>query len=692
LVLFAAVILLVAGAAVLITWQPGTTQVEPGEIARETYKAPETTTYISEIRTEELRRQARASVGNIVKQYDESILPRQRDALATFLSSADGLRADTAPIDSREAAILSLLNTLDTAEAQLMLQMSESGWESVKAEVTRLVDIMLANRIEGDQLTEVIDGLPSRVSSLLTTQQQRLAVGIAEGFITPNVFIDEQATEVKRQAAADAVTPVVVSVQAGQALVRDGDVVSAEDVEALEMLGLTKERVDWQARFATLGIIGVLTVILTAYLHLFSREGWQDRYLMLMLIVVLFPMLVARVALPNDDLQYMLPIAAASMLLALLVGLQFAAVFSGLLAILVSLVANLDLGIFTIYLAAGLVGALLVWRADRTITFVGAGAGVTLVSFALAVFFSARQDDLTGVRTVTLLAESAVAGTLSASITFLSFGVLGSMFGIVTHLQLQELAHPRQPLLGDLAREAPGTYHHSIVVSNLAESAADSVKADPLFTRVAVLYHDIGKLKNPLYFAENQAGGINIHDGLDPIVSSRIIIDHVRDGVEMAKKGRLPQRIIDVIAQHHGTTRTEYFYRKALDADPMIAPELFSYPGPKPQTKEAAIIMLADSVEASTRAAAQGGILFGGNTEADKTVQLRGMVHQIIQEKIDAGQLDECDLTYRDIHRIEDAFVPILEGMYHPRVVYPSRQTPETEPALVEPISPVTTG
>jgi putative nucleotidyltransferase with HDIG domain len=240
-------------------------------------------------------------------------------------------------------------------------------------------------------------------------------------------------------------------------------------------------------------------------------------------------------------------------------------------------------------------------------------------------------------------------------------------------LQLFELAHPNQPLLYRLAREAPGTYHHSIVVSNLAESGVEIVGGDPLFARVAVLYHDIGKIVRPTFFIENQANLENPHDLLDSRVSARVIIDHVTDGVRLARKARLPQPMIDVIQQHHGTSLIRYFYVKSVEAGEDVTEEEFRYPGPKPQTKEAGVVMLADSIEAAVRAAAVGGRLASEKGEArEGSETLTGIVDRIIAERLDDGQLNECDLTLREIELIRRTFVQILEGIYHPRVEYPS--------------------
>ena len=253
------------------------------------------------------------------------------------------------------------------------------------------------------------------------------------------------------------------------------------------------------------------------------------------------------------------------------------------------------------------------------------------------------------------------------------------MFGILTVFQLLELANPSQPLLRRLLVETPGTYHHSLMVGNLAERAAEAIGADPLVTRVAAYYHDVGKLANPLAFIENQAGGDNIHDQLDPEVSAQILKQHVVDGIDLAYKAHLPKALIAFIPQHHGTAIMSYFYARARaravggataravgrDA---VDERTFRHVGPKPQSREAALIMLADGVEASVRSLAS-------RDEA----AIRAMVSRIIEERIGDGQFDECDLTLRDIERIREAFVGQLLGMYHQRVAYPQNKVVELE-------------
>jgi cyclic-di-AMP phosphodiesterase PgpH len=366
------------------------------------------------------------------------------------------------------------------------------------------------------------------------------------------------------------------------------------------------------------------------------------------------------------------------------------------LALTLGLVGDRSLEVVTLYCAMSIGGALVMWRADRSARFITAGLLVAVIGFVVSVTFRLISQNLDWPTLGTLAGLSLANGFLSAGLTFVAFSLLGSLFGITTVLQLLELAHPNQPLLRRLAREAPGTYHHSIVVSSLAENAAELVGADPLFTRVAVYYHDIGKVLRPYFFVENQVNTENVHDELDPRTSAQIILGHVTDGVALARRYRLPRRIIDVIEQHHGTTLVRYFYHRAMERGENVDASAFSYAGPRPQTKEAGIIMLADSVEATVRAQYQSGKLLAEGPEVpgddvgypvkpnDKIGQV---VDRIINERVVEGQLDDCELTLRDLREIRAAFTAVLSNIYHPRVDYPTmpRATPAPAAATRRP-------
>jgi hypothetical protein len=262
-----------------------------------------------------------------------------------------------------------------------------------------------------------------------------------------------------------------------------------------------------------------------------------------------------------------------------------------------------------------------------------------------------------------LVAAGVLNGIFSASLSLVGFFLAGTLLGITTSLQLLDLARPTQPLLHQLLLRAPGTYHHSLMVSNLAEQAAERIGADALLTRVGAYYHDVGKIVRPYFFVENQIDGMNVQDRLDPRTSAQLIISHVKDGLDLAKKYRLPRDVRAFIPEHQGTGLIKYFYHQALEqaADPVAVDDAnFRYPGPKPQSKETAIVMLADSCEAAVRAAHPNSV-----EEIDK------IVRRVIADKLAAGELDQCDLTTRDLHQVRAAFIEMLHGMFHPRIQYP---------------------
>jgi putative nucleotidyltransferase with HDIG domain len=370
------------------------------------------------------------------------------------------------------------------------------------------------------------------------------------------------------------------------------------------------------------------------------------------------------------------------MLLAILLDAGVAMVVLAMLALLGGAVNGNEVELMAYILFGGLTGIIAIRRGDRFQVFVQAGLAVAIANvLVVAAYGFLGSHDARGV--IELMGASLLSAAGSAVAAVGSFAVLGSVFGILTVFQLLELANPSQPLLRRLLVETPGTYHHSLMVGNLAERAAEAIGADPLLTRVAAYYHDIGKLANPLAFIENQSGE-NIHDELDPETSAQILKQHVVDGIDIAYKAKLPKSLIAFIPQHHGTAIMSYFYARArgLAAEPYGGPltaegaraaatvddRKFRHAGPKPQSREAALIMLADGVEASVRSLAS----------RDEPA-IRAMVARIIDERMNDGQFDECDLTLRDIEKIKEAFVQQLLGMYHQRIAYPQNKVVEIE-------------
>jgi putative nucleotidyltransferase with HDIG domain len=431
---------------------------------------------------------------------------------------------------------------------------------------------------------------------------------------------------------------------------------------------------------------------LALYLYLFQPQGVSDlgRLAMVALLVILW-VLAAKVflslTLPDNDrlfLGYMLPVAAAPMLVATLLDGSLALAVALIVVVLATFAGfyNQDLPevdatsplsafpMATVFIFGGLTGIYAIFRAERMQRYLVAGGMVALVSFSLLLAFWLVDSDRRGQDVPLMLLATGIGGILSAVVTVGASVVLGLLFGISTRVQLMELAQLSHPLLRRLQEEAPGTFHHSVVVGNLAERAADLVKADSLLVRVGCYFHDIGKVAQPEYYIENQLTGDNPHDRMTPQASATVVSHHVRAGLELARKHRLPALVRAFVGEHHGTRLVTYFYRKASAQDPTADPEKFRYPGPRPRSKETAIVMLADSVEAVVR-----------SSRDRSTERIDALVDGVVAERVTEGQLDQCDLTLRDLRVIAESFKATLHGIYHPRIEYPAPTAAEARAA-----------
>jgi putative nucleotidyltransferase with HDIG domain len=326
--------------------------------------------------------------------------------------------------------------------------------------------------------------------------------------------------------------------------------------------------------------------------------------------------------------------------------------------------ANGSLEIATYITAGGLVAILTLNRAEHLNTFFWAGLYVTLANLLVLFTFRLPEGGLDPVGLVQLLGAAIINGVLSASLTLIGLFLMGNMFDVTTSVQLLELARPTHPLLNDLLHKAPGTYHHTLMVSNLAEQAAERIGANSLLTRIGAYYHDVGKTVRPYMFVENQIEGANVHDQFEPRTSAEIIISHVTEGVKLAKKYHLPSRVRAFIPEHHGTMRVSFLYQKAVaqsaNGATGVDESAFRYPGPRPQSKETALLMLADGCEAAVRA-----------NRPESPDQLDEIIRKVIADRIAWNQLDECPLTLAELEKVRASFVATLQGVYHPRLRYP---------------------
>jgi putative nucleotidyltransferase with HDIG domain len=687
----AAVILVIVMSAILsVDLLPqGALQVQAGDLAPRDVIAPRTLDYESTVRTDAARLAARNAVPF---QYDYgsdkaiAIATDQATAFTDRVQVVDSTFLADVPKADRERLLKSAIKDppLSDDAVDTLLGLDAARWTAVRREASRILQATLTTELRDTDVAQTRANLAGRMAGGLDEQERMLAAELISPLIVANSSFSQDLTDQARAAAAAAVQPVTVSVRQGQVVVRTGDQLTPADIETITALGLGEATTD-VATLAGWFLLSVLAVgMLLAWIWRFRPALWhRDNVLVLIGLLLVGATLALKLTAGRAILQFFVPTAAIGMLLAILLDASVATMVMAIIAIVGGAVNGASLEFASYTFLGGMAGIVAVRKGDRLQVFVQAAIAVFVVNALVVTVFSLLGTrDIRAILELWFASAASAAGSSVAAIG--TFAVLGSVFGILTVFQLLELANPSQPLLRRLLVETPGTYHHSLMVGNLAERAAEAIGADPLVTRVAAYHHDVGKLANPLAFIENQAGGENVHDSLEPEVSAQILKQHVADGIDIAYRAKLPKALIAFIPQHHGTAIMGYFYARAREraAEPYgglataegkkaaaaVDERRFRHAGPKPQTREAALIMLADGVEASVR-----------SLSARDEPTIRAMVTRIIEERISDGQFDECDLTLRDIEQIKNAFVEQLLGMYHTRIEYPQNTIVEIE-------------
>ncbi|MCR4962935.1 MAG: HDIG domain-containing protein [Firmicutes bacterium] len=644
-----------------------------GEIAGEdVYYQGAVATYTSEIRTEEARTIAAAKVEQIFN-VDPQAANDLSDTVDQYFQDIQNAQTEEDGL-SRLAAALPGSYEDGTLQAILLLPAKDlTAMEDLLQGVLRDVYDQGITEEEIPQAREKIAA--AIASSTVTGQKELFLKSLAEGLDLPaNKEYDALATAQAVEEAMDEISAVQVTVQPGEKLVSRGSMVTDDQVEALQALGLYRES-SLPSPYAGILLLSVVCcILLYYYLKLFQPQIFRDpKRITLFAVVLATTLLLCKiislitVESGSDFRQligYMLPAGAATMLVSVLLSRDAAIFTTVLFAVFTGVITNGNFSCVLVTVASGLTAAYCTSRMNQRSQFVVANVYIVAANAAVILSYGLIQNyDLPyiGLGMIFGLANSLLC-------TILAMGVLPfleSGFGVTTSLRLLELSNSNNPLLKRLMMEAPGTYNHSILVGNLAEAAADAIEADPLLVRVASYYHDIGKLRRPYFFIENQHPGENPHDKLQPAVSAMIITSHVTEGSQMLRQEKFPQEIIDLVEQHHGTGFLGFFYHKALEQaenKENIKKDDFRYQGPKPQTREAGLVLLADSVQAAVQS------LEG----VPSREQMAQVVEDIIKGKIDDGQLQQCPLTFRDLQLVSQSFLTVLGGMYHQRIAYPT--------------------
>jgi hypothetical protein len=507
-----------------------------------------------------------------------------------------------------------------------------------------------------------------------------LIVDFCQQLIQPNITLNRSETEARKQNAAEAVKPIFYKIKAGEMLLREGERVTEVQLLKLKTLRQQNRQESQYLRIAGMLMVIMILLIVIFFLHT-TRRGYrifktnkEMLFIAVILIVffflpdasrILFASLTQNTLLSVSEsaVFFGVPLAAGTMTVCLFMGFEVAVCFAVIISVCTAFIFQNRLEVFLYFFPSSLMAVHWVRNCRERKVFIKSGFQIGLLNIALATAISAFMGDMPGLDILGIWVLAFMGGMAAGIIAAGIVPLLEMSFNYTTDITLLELANLERPILRELMMQAPGTYHHSVLVGSMVEAAAAEIGANPLLAKVCGYYHDIGKIKKPLYFIENQSRE-NRHDKLAPSMSSLILISHVKEGVEIAKKHKLGPDIIDAIRQHHGTSLIKYFYEKArkLKGDDAVKIEDFRYPGPRPQTREIALVMLADVVEAASR-----------TLENPTPARIQGLVQSLINKIFSDEQLDNCQLTLNDLNNIAKCFNKILNGIHHHRIEYPEK-------------------
>lgn len=668
-----------------LTRESDTFTLQVGDVAPQDILAPYALTFESDVLTQRAQQQAEDAVPDYYDPPNVGVARTQLDRLTAALDFIDAVRADV--YSTREQQIADLRELADIRlseeEAAILLDLPQSRWEDIQSEMQSVLQEVMQNEIRPNQLEDVRRRVPTQVDVRMTESQTAIVSSFVRAFIAPNTTINTETTAAARQAARDAIEPISRTFAAGETIINRGELVTATDHEALEAFGLLRPPDRWLEIAINSLLILVLGSLITIYAFRMHRDqvGIPRTALALSLLFILNSIGMQLMIPGHTVLPYLFPAASLPLLLSVLfspgIGIMSALVTGALAGYLAP--RGLELALYVGL--SGTMASLIIGRAERFSTFLWTGLSAGIAAAVVVVIFRFPDPATDILGKSSLLAAAMGSGMFSA---FLGLGLTvltGTALGITTNLQLIELSRPDHPLLQLILQNSPGTYQHSLQVANLAEQAARAIDANPLLTRVGALYHDAGKAMRPQFFIENQVAGQNAHDKLDPETSADVILSHVRDGLDLARKYRLPPSIRAFITEHHGTMQTRYQMQQAIDAAGgsarSIDPKDFTYMGPMPQSRETAILMLADGVEAKARA-----------DSPENEEEIDQLVRWVIEDRLDSGQLARTELTLKDLDDIRAAFVKTLMNIYHPRIRYPSPkpEAPETKKSDSSPL------
>ena len=646
---------------------------EIGDVSSQDIQAPQTLSFVSDVLTEQARKEAELNISPIYLPADPGITRRQIENLRNAINFINLVRDDAYATRQQKMDDLSRISNINLHEelAEKILDLSQNRWEETQLEALVVLEQAMRSTIRDNQVLETRRAVPTLIDFNLPENQAMIIEELVKPFITATSLYSEEQTQRAREEAKNSVTEITRKIMAGEAIVSRGQIITPLIREALEEYGLIQTRKTGASSFAAIALVALSAVITIFYFKKldppFTDEINSQAVIAAGFVLFLYG---AHLLIPNRTvIPYIYPLPAFGLTVASLFPSGLGIVLVILLSILSAYGAPFSLDLTLFYMLSGLIGILILGKGRRISSFFWAGLamGASGSAVILAYRLPALTTDWIGI--FTLIGASFFNGFASAGLTLILQFAFSQLLGITTAMQLLELSRPDHPLLQLILQNAPGTYQHSLQVANLAEQAAKAIGADALLVRVGALHHDAGKALNPLYFIENQVSGkLNPHDDIDPQTSSATIIRHVPDGVNLAKKYRIPERLQDFIREHHGTMVTRYQYNQALvlagNEPDKVDIEGFKYPGPVPMSRETALLMLADGCEARARAEVP-------KNDEEIFNLVKNHIEYIQYEK----QLDHTSLTLKELNLIAESFVNALRNTYHPRLKYPEMST-----------------
>lgn len=661
-----------------------------GSVATQERFAPYSINFESKIFTERSRKEAAADVQPIYLPSDPFIAREQLQKLGAAINYISTVRADTLATPDQKLADLQNMSVLQLSpeDSNRLLNLDTEDWAAISTEANRVLELVLRDNIRANAVAEYRNNLPAKYGRTFLPSEMTAITSLISQLIVPTSLYSEEQTAAAREAARNMIEPVTRQIINGEVLLRRGQIVKEEDLEALHVFGYGSPTDPTQQLVRSGLVVAIIAAIVAIYYRRHSHRAFiKPKSIILISVLFLLFLAIARfLVIDHTILPYIYPFAAFGITVAIVFNTELSIILTISLGVLTVFGKSREAELLVYYLLPSIAAILAIGRARRLGSFIVAGILCSVVAAGVVVAF--RYADLTTdlAGFTSLIASAGFSGLASASLAMLLQQILAAILDLPTALQLLDISRPDHPLLQLILRNAPGSYQHSLLVSNLAEQAAEAIGADRLLVRVGTLFHDAGKANNPPFFIENQIKDkIDSHDKLDPTEAARTIISHVTDGVALAKRYRLPSAVIDFIREHHGTMITRYQFAQAVElAGDEKAVNLadFTYPGPAPRSRETAILMLADGTEARARA---------NSPKTDE--EIRKVINDTIEYCKSQHQLDNTDLTLKDLTTIAEAFFNALQRSYHPRIKYPeAKKQGVTEPIQLSDVSEIKTG